>query len=168
MRKFLVAVCLVSAFTFVADTASARARIGRLASSKPAPVKTVPKPKPDAAKEVERPSAPRTWIVATPRPASQPAAAPVAAADTSADERSGSFSWAAMPSAESSAPVAATDAAPEKRATAPSAKPESGPQAPASVDALDAKPLPKVARAALAQPREAVICYWNRTGQCVP
>jgi hypothetical protein len=166
MRKFLVAVCLVSAFTFVADSASARARIGRVVSSKPAPVKTVPKP--DAAKAVERPSAPRSWIVVMPRPVSRPAAAPVAAADTGADEGSASFSWAAMPSAESSAPAAATDAAPEKPAAAPSAKPESPAQAPTSMAALNVKPLPKPARAALVQPREAVICYWNRAGQCVP
>jgi hypothetical protein len=168
MRKFLVAVCLVSTFAFIADTASARGRIGRVVSSKPAPVKTVPKP--ESARAAERPSTPRTWIVATPRPASQPAAAPVAAANISEDESSGPYeaSWGAMPSAESSAPAAATDAPPGEPAAAAPAKTESAPQAPSRVVALNTTPSPKPARFAPVQPREVVVCYWNRAGQCVP
>jgi hypothetical protein len=168
MRKFLVAVSLVSVFAFIADTASARGRIGRVVSSKPAPVKTVPKP--EAARAAERPSTPRTWIVATPRPASQPASAPHAAANVSDDESRGRYeaSWGAMPSAGSSGPAAATDAPPGEPAAAASAQAESAPQAPSRVVALNTTPSPKSARAAPAQPREVVVCYWNRTGQCVP
>jgi hypothetical protein len=175
MRKFLVAVCLVSIFTFVADTASARARIGRAVSSKPAPVKTMPKPEAakaaKASKAAERPAAPRTWIVAMPRPASQPAAAPFAAADIGAGASPGAFtaaSWDAMPSVESPASAPAADAASEEPAAAPPAPPETAPQAPTRVVALNTTPSPRPARAAPVQPHDVVICYWNRAGQCVP
>ena len=168
MRKVLAAVCLVITFSIVADTASARGRIGRVVSSKPVPVKTTPKP--EAAKAVERPAGPRTWIVATPRPVSQPAAAPVAAADVSAGDSSGRFaaSWGDMPLAESPEPSPAADATPVEPSAASPRKSEPAPQAPTRVVALNSSPSPKPARVSAAQPREIVVCYWNRAGQCVP
>jgi len=164
MRKVMAAVCLVAGFSFVADTASARARIGRSAAPKPAPAKVAPKA--EAARPAEHPVIPRTWIVAAPRPASAaPAAAPAALADIPGDEPAGRFA------AASSAPDTADKPAPSPTANeepaAPPAK-AAAPETQAPMAGLG-KPAPKLARAGAAQPRhEFVVCYWNRAGQCVP
>jgi len=167
MRKLLVAVCLVAGFSFVADTASARARIGRIVSSKPAPVKVAPKP--PAAKAAEHPVIPRTWIVATPRPASAaPAAAPAALADMPADEPAGPFAAASAAPPAAVDPPAATPAAAHEEPAVPPATPASVPEPQPRMAGLG-KPAPKLARAAAAQPHHAfVVCYWNRAGRCVP
>jgi hypothetical protein len=169
MRKFWVVLCLVSGFAFVADTASARARIGRIVSLKPVAVKATPKP--EAARAAERPAVSRTWIVATPRSASQATGMPAAVGDMRADEPASSF--AAPPAA----PAVAADAAREEPAASPPANPApapppaspaSTPQQPLRVSALNAALAPRPLRAAPAQPYEFAICYWNRAGQCIP
>ena len=164
MRKLLVAVCVIAGSSFVADMASARVRIGRIASSKPAPMKVAPRP--ETAKAAERPTTPRTWIVATPRPASTaPVAASAAPADMSAHEPAGPFA------AASSVPPAADHATPtptpnEKSVTSP-VKPATAQDTQVRMAGLE-RPTPKLVRAGSVQPHKFVVCYWNRTGQCVP
>jgi hypothetical protein len=163
MRKFLIAVSLIAGFSFVADTASARARIGRIVSSKPAAVKVAPKSA--AAKVAERTAPPRTWIVATPRPASTPAvAAPAALADMPAQEPAGPF--AAASSIPNAADPPASTPTSDKKSASPSAEGAAAPDAQTRMAGLE-KPAPNLARVGYAQPHKFVVCYWNRAGQCV-
>jgi hypothetical protein len=195
MRQFLTAVCIVSGFALMADAAVARPRMGLGSSTKPAVAKNAPRPdvasaKPGTpAKPATTASAqerapqvtPRGWVVAVPRAQQQPAPAQGAFnGDTASAGALANSAGANDIGGASSSPTPAK-AMPEPQ---PLPKPDPGPQVTAKpnvdpqvaaakpVKPADVAPSPAPVRkrvaAAPQQQRDYAICYWDRTGRCVP
>lgn len=187
MRKLMVAVCMAGVVTLAADPASARMRI-RMSAPKPSPAKLAPLPQPaQAAPVAEKAGAPRGWIVATPRFSASGSATPATAAalpPEQAESLSGSTAAAALGAQDVlQQPKPASDPAAASAAVATPAvapKPPEAKEPPrdtAEVQPVIAPELPrpnpvrlaaKPMRSAAAQPRPAVVCYWDRAGRCLP